>query len=180
MIRFVVIGTPAPKGSMRAILIRGRPRLIASGSSPNEKALRVWRKAILDRVDAAFGKLNAPVFVEQPLEVHLVFRLPRPRDHFGTGRNAGVLKASAPIAPMAQRDDVDKLARATLDALVDARVIDDDGRIAILIAQKEWESASSPPGATIDVRAMTRAEAQQSFAIAGEVLAKQKEHSDEW
>ena len=46
----------------------------------------------------------------------LLFRFPRPRSHFGTGRNAGQLKPSAPFY-VRTRPDLDKLARAVGDAL---------------------------------------------------------------
>lgn len=56
------------------------------------------------------------------------------------------------IRPIAmQRDDVDKLARATLDALTGV-LYDDDGRIAVLTLEKQWASDPSRQGVVITVR----------------------------
>lgn len=55
--------------------------------------------------------------LDEPLAVKLVFYFKRPDSHFGTGRNAGILKDSAPLYPATSGHDLDKLARSTLDAM---------------------------------------------------------------
>ena len=50
------------------------------------------------------------------VELSVVFYVPRGKGHYGTGRNEGVLKATAPARP-AVRPDVDKWLRQVLDAL---------------------------------------------------------------
>ena len=54
--------------------------------------------------------------IEGPLSVSCRFFMPRPKSHYGTGRNAGKLKASAPdhhtIKP-----DIDNLKKFVLDCL---------------------------------------------------------------
>ena len=72
----------------------------------------------------------------------------RPKSHFGTGRNAGKLKPSAPKYP-AVKPDVDKLSRAVHDALTIANVIDDDSRIVIDHNEKHY--AVEQTGASIEV-----------------------------
>lgn len=50
------------------------------------------------------------------LRVEMIFYSLRPKGHFGTGRNEGIVKDSAPAYP-AKKPDVLKLARAIEDAL---------------------------------------------------------------
>ena len=78
------------------------------------------------------------------------FRLPRPKGHYGTGRNAGLLKPSAPWYP-AGRPDLDKLLRSTLDALGEAGIWGDDAQVVTIAASKHYTSDYEPPGATIRV-----------------------------
>lgn len=153
MITFTAYGTPAPKGSARAMLVGGRPRVIASGSSANQRELASWDTALRLAAWEAIGpSSSSPPFVDQALLVVLTFHLARPRGHFGTGRNAGQLRASAPRYPNAMKLDGDKLARATLDALTGI-VYDDDGRIVELLVRKRYATPGDE-GATILVDVM--------------------------
>jgi crossover junction endodeoxyribonuclease RusA len=128
-----VLGTPAPKGSGRAMLIGGKARHIPSGSSANQRALRAWNNAIRAAVEAS----SVPVTEfacsgATPLRVEILFRLERPAGHTGPRG----LRPSAPLAP-ATKPDADKLARATLDALTGI-AIHDDARIVDLIVRKRY------------------------------------------
>lgn len=153
MIRLEVLGTPAPKGSARAMLMKGKPIVIASGSTANQKALRLWDRAIKASLEASLGAIAAPMFVDQALEVNLLFRFERPSGHWGTGRNANQLKPSAPKYPATKETyDVDKLARAVLDSLT-GKLFDDDSRIPILVVQKEWCDRGRE-GVAISIRAL--------------------------
>lgn len=133
MITLEVTGTPASKGSGRAILIGGRARHVPSGSNANRDALRAWDKAIKLAINA-LDKFEA--IVDKPLAVTIAFRFARPDGHFGTGKNADKLKPSAPARPTV-KPDVDKLARATLDSLT-GLVFDDDSRIVQLTVSKSY------------------------------------------
>lgn len=145
MISFDVAGVPAPKGSMRAMLVRGRPMCIPGGSRSNQRELIAWARAVRERAVESVGA-HGPMYIDAPLEVGLVFRIERPRGHFGTGRNAARLKPDAPEHPHV-KPDIDKLARATLDALTGV-LYDDDARIAVLTVVKQWGT----PGATVTIR----------------------------
>ena len=115
-VSFDVHGTPAPKGSGRAMLIGGRARFIAGGSSKNASALKSWdvcvRDAAVEAVGASVQQPPRPVFVGTALRVEICFYMRRPAGHWG---KAGV-KPSAPAHP-AVKPDLDKLARATIDSL---------------------------------------------------------------
>jgi Holliday junction resolvase RusA-like endonuclease len=91
-----------------------------------------------------------------PLELRAVLAFRRPASHYGTGRNSGALKPTAP-AYRSSRPDADKLARAICDAMSGV-VYRDDAQIARLIVEKHYGT----PGAhivveTIDEQAESQA-----------------------
>jgi crossover junction endodeoxyribonuclease RusA len=124
---FEVLGQPKPQGSHRAIQPKhgGPPIVIDSAGAP----LKDWRRAITDAAREA--RDGADTF-DEPVAVSLAFRMKRPQ------HPTWAYPATTP--------DVDKLARACLDALTAARVIRDDARVIQLHVTKTYESASSPPG----------------------------------
>lgn len=85
------------------------------------------------------------VTLKGPLVADVVFRLPRPKGHYGTGRNAATLKPSAPAFP-STRPDGTKLWRAAEDALLGI-AYHDDGQIVDQRVRKVY----GPPGATITI-----------------------------
>lgn len=129
---FDVLGTPAPKGSNRAINIGGRARFVPGGSSINQQKLKSWDVAVRERAQD-FTLVTGPVYVQTPLAVELTFRMARPSGHWA---KRGGLKPSAPIAP-ATKPDIDKLVRSTLDSLT-GLVFDDDSRIVELVVRKVY------------------------------------------
>jgi Holliday junction resolvase RusA-like endonuclease len=144
VIALEVRGVPASKGSGRAILIAGRARHVPSGSSANQRALRAWDNAI--KAACRANGPDAPIS-DTPLAVSLTFRFPRPRGHYGTGRNADRLKPSAPLRPTS-KPDADKIARSTLDSLT-GLAFDDDSRVVELIVKKWYARNADEVGASI-------------------------------
>lgn len=148
-VRFDVLGTPAPKGSGRAMLIGGKARFIAGGSAPNARNLRSWDTAVQQAAWDAHARSPAtsgPVFVATPVRVTIEFRMRRPAGHWGKRG----LRPAAPLFP-AVKPDIDKLARATLDSLTGS-IFDDDSRIVALAVTKVWAEPGNE-GATITVEA---------------------------
>lgn len=142
---FRVFGNPKPQGS-KTLGAHGGMRESAG------PALAIWRQdvksAAIDALyDADGGRLFTP---SGPIEVTIVFSLPRPRAHFGTGRNDGVLKPSAPTFHTS-RPDVDKLLRSTLDALTAAGVYADDAAVSYVAATKTYCDEGEQPGAYIAI-----------------------------
>jgi Holliday junction resolvase RusA-like endonuclease len=156
MISFDVLGTPAPKGSGRAMLIRSRgaPRAIhvASGSDANKQRLKSWDTSVREAAAEAIDRAGVPAFVQTPIAVRITFRLARPGGHWGkTG-----LRPSAPAFP-AGKPDADKLARATIDSLT-GTLFDDDSRIVSLRVEKRYAEPGRE-GASIAVVSMAHAQA---------------------
>jgi crossover junction endodeoxyribonuclease RusA len=113
---FFVPGIPAPQGSKRYLgaSAAGKPRFKESSDR-----VTPWRADIRNDAKVMFGEPTAG-----PVEVQLVFVLPRPKSHYRTGRNADLLRDTAPPAP-AGKPDIDKLARAALDAMTNVAWLDD-------------------------------------------------------
>lgn len=143
-----VLGTPAPKGSARAMLIAGRARVIASGSSTNQRKLRSWDTALREAARDAVGERTGPVFVGRALQMGITFRLTRPAGHWGKHG----LRPSAPPYPIVA-PDLSKLLRATEDSLIGV-VFDDDSRIVVSTVSKVYAEPGRE-GATITIAVMT-------------------------
>ena len=149
MIRFDVLGTPAPKGSNRAVLNKHthRAMMIPGGSNTNEHKIYAWNIAVREAAREACGRsLNTPYFIHAPLIVTILFRMQRPSGHWGKKG----LKPSAPQYPTV-KPDIDKLARTTLDALTGI-VFDDDSRIVSLVCTKVFAKPGEE-GMGIEIRA---------------------------
>lgn len=119
-IEFTVYGKPAPAGSKRGFPIKGKGdkvRVIVTDANPRTKP---WQALVKD---AAWEAYDGPV-LQGPLDVTMTFWQPRPKWHYGTGRNAGVVKATAPAAPTG-KPDVLKLARGVEDGLTGVLYRDD-------------------------------------------------------
>lgn len=154
MIAIEVLGTPAPKGSARAFMNKktGRAFVAPGGAKSTEAKLRSWDVNVREAAAALVGECTVPPLVDTALIVEIVFRMARPQNHWGKGKNAGRLSPSAPAVPRG-KPDIDKLARSTLDSLTGI-VFDDDSRIARLVLTKVY-AAPGREGATISVEAMT-------------------------
>ena len=138
---FFAAGRPAAQGSKRHV---GGGRLIESS-----RQVGPWREIVRQAaVEAMAGRppIEGPVYLVQ------VFALPRPKSHYGTGRNSGRVKRGAPSRPPV-RPDLDKLARAVGDALTGV-CYHDDAQIVNLRAAKYYVTPSgrlSVPGVEIRV-----------------------------
>jgi crossover junction endodeoxyribonuclease RusA len=141
-IAFVVSGRPVPQGGLTRSPSGG---LYHSGGP----RLRRWRAAIgLAARDAAGGQ---PV-ITGPVVVVGRFVLARPANHYlpANGRRpVRQLRLDAPKYP-AGMPDVDKLARALLDALTGV-VFRDDAQVASLMAVKLYETDDLPEGVRVRV-----------------------------
>lgn len=132
---FFVDGRSQTAGSKRAVPItrggeRVGTRVIESGSTANREAKLTWRQevqlAARDAMRAMGWKLTSEAVVFE-----LAFFRLHPVSHYGSGRNARLLKADAPFWPIGKPDAL-KLARACEDALTGVVWVDDaqvvDGR----------------------------------------------------
>jgi Holliday junction resolvase RusA-like endonuclease len=133
-----VRGLPRPQGSLQ--VLRSPSGHVATRYPPRTYA---WRA----QVQQAVVQLDAEPFTG-PVSVRMGFEFPRLLSHYGTGANAGKVKASAPTYP-AVMPDLDKLVRCVCDAITDAGLWKDDAQVCALWAAKRY--ATTPPGVLITV-----------------------------
>ncbi len=143
-----VLGTPAPKGSNRAMVRGGRAVFVPGGSKVGALKMKAWEALVREAASEAVGDVETPPYVDCALCVSIVFRMARPAGHWGKGRNAGRLTPSAPSHPRVA-PDVDKLARCTIDPLI-GTCFDDDSRIVRLVATKMYAEPGKE-GARIEI-----------------------------
>jgi Holliday junction resolvase RusA-like endonuclease len=134
VIAFTAHGKPETKGSTRAFMVAGRPRI----TNDNPRA-KTWAGVVSSAAyEATGGRL-----LSGPLSVRIVFYLQRPKAH----SNKRGLRPDAPTHS-ASKPDVDKLARCALDALTGV-VFGDDSQVARLEVEKRYTSEVT--GATFEV-----------------------------
>lgn len=114
-LRFVVVGKPAPKGSLKHV---GHGRLVeqVKGSKP-------WREKVTVAAAQAMDSTGW-VTATGPVEVSAIVLIERPK----TSKQAYPVTRSS--------GDADKHARNLLDALVDAGILRDDSQIIRLHIEK--------------------------------------------
>lgn len=127
----VVYAKPAPKGSkdfkgMRRSKKTGRqvPKLVESAAADIEVFEQAVAWVVKARLPAGWVPLDGPVGAD------VTFTMPRPKNHYGTGRNAGRLKPwAAGLIWHTVYPDTDKLLRGLGDALSKAGVWGDDAQL---------------------------------------------------
>lgn len=125
-IMFQVHGLPAPQGSTRAFVVKGKPIITSTA-----KGLSAWRRLVAD-----VAQDFAPEQPWQgPVGIDLHFGLPKPKSAPKTRR----------VWPD-KRPDLDKLTRAVLDALTYV-VFADDSQVVEIRATKDYGA----PGVAVEV-----------------------------
>ena len=75
---------------------------------------------------------------EVAIHLDMVFVLPRPKGHYGTGRNAGKIKDSAPKYPVG-RPDTDNYIKFVMDCITSmGQVWKDDSQVVSMVAEKRY------------------------------------------
>lgn len=127
--RFEVPGSPVAQGSMVALRSKTTGHVFMKPG--NEKKLKHYRKSIQQGAESC----GLPL-ISGPVQVKAIFSMPRPKNHYGTGRNADKLKPLAPQVPTTT-PDVDKCLRAVLDSLT-GTAFKDDAQVVKAIAEKTY------------------------------------------
>lgn len=131
---------PVAKGSMVGFVVKTArgPRAVVSDSKSAE--LKAYARDLRDLVVREMDRLALPCAEEQPFEVLLCYYMPRTK------------AASDRVAPWT-KPDIDKLQRATLDALT-GLCWDDDSRVIRLVSEKRFATKDRDVGVWIDVRVL--------------------------
>lgn len=120
IVSFTVYGQPQPRGSK----VVGRTKNGRSYVRDSAKGSYPWMKDVAQA--AGIAMIGKPLLTG-PVRVDLDFYRARPKAHYGSGKNAEVLKASAPKRPIVA-PDAGKLARGVQDAMKGS-VYRDDAQI---------------------------------------------------
>ena len=138
---FTVYGKAAPAGSKKSLVPtdkHGNPyrskktnRIVANTVDANPRS-KGWKNQVANE---AARHMTGPL-ITGPVKLELTFFMQRPLGHYGTGRNDGKLKASAPKYHTS-KPDVLKLARGVEDALT-AVIWKDDSYIVLESLSKEY------------------------------------------
>ncbi len=111
-------GTPKPEPRPEATAMPTKPKPTARVYVP--KTAHPWKHAIRAATVEALG-VASPIPEPRPqaFVVAFVFKMPRPKNHYGTGRNAGRLKPWAASMQHVSTPDLDNLIKAAKDAIGD-------------------------------------------------------------
>lgn len=126
---------------------QGNPQRFPNGGVAYPKATRTHR-AYVEASLGAYWQAAQPI--REPVILLAAFHFARPATHYGSGRNAGRVKDSAPIHHM-QRPDADKLLRLVLDSLTTVGVWADDKLATRVVGEKFWSSTDSGPRTEITI-----------------------------
>ncbi len=129
MISLFVAGEPVAQGSMRGFT---RPGGKVGMTSSNERTLKPWRAVLSAALQDAVDEV-----LTGPVAVTLTFLLRRPK-------SVSVRKRPYPHV----RPDIDKLARAVLDAMT-GTMIADDSQVISLILSKHYAEEREQTGVGI-------------------------------
>ena len=129
-VEFEVYGKPQPAGSKRAFVNPKSGRAIVTDANAKSKPWKQEVAAVAHQAMAGRGVFTGPV------RMLLEFHVARPKGHYGTGRNAAVLKGSAPRHPTS-KPDVTKLIRGVEDAMTGV-VYRDDSQVYRQEARKVY------------------------------------------
>lgn len=136
-----VVGIPAPQGSKTAM---PNGAVLEGSSKTGRAATAEWRRVVADEARRFVQSHHAPP-MDGPLAVTIEFRFPLPKSDPHRTRHT-------------TKPDIDKLERATLDALTQGGLIKDDARVWQVVKTKTY-ARGGPVGAHILVVNHAAAEA---------------------
>jgi len=114
-LKFAILGVPFAKQSARHTRTGHcyQTKKVIDGE-------RNIRAQIVNQLPEGFVPWTGPVRI-----IKIMFIFPRPQNHFGTGRNAGKLKDSAPFFVTTKPDLTDNLMKGLCDAMNGVVFLDD-------------------------------------------------------
>lgn len=146
-ITFYVGGIAKPAGSKRGFPIRRggvfTGRVAITDACKHTKS---WQAQVKHAATEAVKEAGLTQLLEGSLKLTLVFNVSRPKNHYRTGRNASMLRDSAPPFPIT-KPDLLKLTRAVEDALTGI-VWRDDSQVVTEHLAKRFGGL---PGVSIEI-----------------------------
>lgn len=136
VISFFVPGIPAPGGSKKGFVNPKTGHVVIVDDAKYNKD---WRKTVSAEAFAHLQSINITTPMRCPLRVNVCFCLPRPKGHYRTGKNVGLLRRGSPVYHTI-RPDATKLWRSTEDALTGIAWYDD----AQIVSQRVRKTYTNP------------------------------------
>jgi Holliday junction resolvase RusA-like endonuclease len=145
VLELFVPGTPRPQGSTTPMVSKGTGRAFAKYDQTTIAA----RNRVVHALGVAWHGADQRPPLDGAVMVVATFTFERPKSHWRTGKNAHLLRDSAPL-DMISAPDTDKLLRLVGDALEISGVVGNDSQIRTSFGDKEW---GQPAGTLIRVYA---------------------------
>lgn len=170
---FFVPGQQRPAGSKKAFKNPKTGQIIVTHDNPKTKewmqSVKWFAMKAADRMALETG----------PVKLTLLFLADRPKGHFGTGRNAGILKTSAPAEKLTM-PDLTKLTRAVEDAMK-LVVWKDDSQVVKQDTEKRFCRADEKPGVCVTIETFERSKDHdketEETAVSKEVQGETDPHN---
>ncbi len=140
-IRVIVHGEAVPQGSTRAFINRRTGRPVVTSDNPRT---RPWRDTVATAARFAMG---AHGMLTGAVGLIIEIRVKRPAGHYG---KRGTLLPSARRHPTT-KPDIDKVARAILDALTDVAYRDDAQVVHLRVFQSYEDDLRIPPRTEVTI-----------------------------
>lgn len=134
---FFVPGIPVPKGSTKSFYNPNADKIVTM--QDNRKRQKPWASLVSYCAQESGCRVSMGA-----IKLSLDFKMPRPKNHYGTGKNSGSLKQSAPFYHLST-PDLDKLVRCIKDALTGI-AWKDDKQVCVLTTVKHYDET---PGVNI-------------------------------
>jgi Holliday junction resolvase RusA-like endonuclease len=151
-IAFAVAGSPAPQGSKSAVInhTTGRAQLLEGRTTGQRQKFKAWRNTVATAAMIALRHHGRITPLLGPVAVDILFVHTRPQS-----------------TPKGQRwrtksPDIDKMARACLDALKVGGCIGDDNQVAELTCRKVLALPGETEGAVITITPLDHTHAPTS------------------
>lgn len=147
---FTVDHLPAPQGSKKHV---GNGVMVE-----DSKRLPAWRRAVWAAAFRAAKQADEFKPFTGAVHVEIIFRYPRPKSHYRTGRFSHLLKDDAPHF-VTTTPDIDKTCRSVFDAITASGVWKDDRQAAALVTSKVY---GETPGASIYLSEITNTSGERT------------------
>lgn len=156
--KFQAMCAQGPSSAIRALLKNPGQFFRVNVHSDKSKACKAWERAIKHAARENIPELRRAGIVDASgiaykddhYIVSVAFIHPRPKMHFGTGKNADKLKDRFEQAFVSGRSDLDNAAKLVLDVLVQESLIPDDSHCQRLNLSKRY-TKNGTTGALIEI-----------------------------
>lgn len=150
---------------------KGQPRVKARAFAVGGKTVaRVYTpkaaEGFKSRIHAAAADKRPGAAITGPVRVDIACYFPRPKGHYGSGKNAAVKKAAAPEWHTS-RPDRDNIDKAVLDALTTLGFWRDDAQVCGGETTKKYADRPEEIGCAVTIAAMDEADRTLGLGAGG-------------